>query len=152
MVQSLLRNPAEQERLMADTSLVPGAVEETLRWWTPVRSMAREVVQPIELGGRALAPGDGLLLLFSAGNRDRSYWGDDVDTFDIARPDASRNLGFGFGEHYCLGVHLARRESRVLFEELLRRVRRIEPEGSPTFRRSTLIAGFEELPVTLVSR
>ena len=152
MVQSLLLNPGEQQRLFQNPGLLGGAVEETLRWWTPVRSMARESVQPVTLGGSDISAGDGLLLLYSAGNRDRDFWGESVDTFDITRPDPSRHLGFGFGEHFCMGVHLARRETRALFTELLGKVSRIEATGPATPRRSTLIAGFDSLPVVLAPR
>jgi cytochrome P450 len=132
-----------------DPRLVSGAVEETLRWWTPVMSMARQAVTDVELRDKTIRAGEGVLLLYSAANRDADQWGEDAERFDVLRPEASRHLGFGFGEHFCLGAHLARQEARVLLEELTSRAIGIEVVGEPVLRRSPLIHTFDRLPVQL---
>jgi cytochrome P450 len=138
--------------VFADRALAGAAVEETLRWWTPVMSMARQAVRDVELRGRTIRAGEGVLLLYSASNRYADQWGADAEQFDVNRPDVSRHLAFGFGEHFCLGAHLARQETRVLLEELIERSRGIEVVGEPVLRRSPLIHTFDELPVRLVAR
>jgi cytochrome P450 len=125
-------------------------VEETMRWWTPVMSMARQAVVDVPLRDKVIRKGDGVLLLYPSANRDEERWGDDADEFRISRPDASGNLGFGIGEHFCVGVHLARREARVLLEELAARGRRLQVVGDPVLRPSPLIHTYDHLPVELV--
>jgi cytochrome P450 len=138
--------------VFADAGLAGAAVEETLRWWTPVMSMARQAVRDVELRGRTIRAGDGVLLLYSSANRDADLWGADAEQFDVHRKEVSRLLAFGFGEHFCLGAHLARQETRVLLEELIARATAIEVVGEPVLRRSPLIHTFDELPVRLVAR
>jgi cytochrome P450 len=137
--------------VFADAALAGAAVEETLRWWTPVMSMARQAVHDVDLRGRTIRAGDGVLLLYSAANRDADQWGADAEQFDVHRPEVARHLAFGFGEHFCLGAHLARQETRVLLEELIPRATAIEVVGEPVLRRSPLIHTFDELPVRLVA-
>ncbi len=118
----LMRNPDERQRLLAEPKLLPNAIEEMLRWWTPVQSFIRTAIVDTELRGKRIAAGDVLLLLYASANRDEEIWGDDADRFDVGRDHArKRQLAFGFGEHLCLGAPLARMEARVLFEELLAR-------------------------------
>jgi len=135
--------------VFADPALVSAAIEETLRWWTPVMSMARQAVADVELREKTIRAGDGVLLLYAAANRDEDQWGNDADRFDLLRPETSRHLGFGFGEHFCLGAHLARQEARVLLEELTARVAALEVVGAPALRRSPLIHTFDRLAVQL---
>ena len=142
----------QSSQLFADPGLAGAAVEETLRWWTPVMSMARQAVADVTLRDRTIRAGDGVLLLYSAANRDADQWGDDPDRFDLHRPELSRHLAFGFGEHFCLGAHLARQETRVLAEELVARAAAIDVVGAPVLRRSPLIHTFDELPVRLTPR
>jgi cytochrome P450 len=143
--------PDEASRFFADPTpaRAGNVVEETLRWWTPVMSMARKATTDVPLRDKVIREGDGVLLLYSAANRDEERW-DDVDTFDIDRPDASGQLGFGIGEHFCMGAHLARREGRIVLEELARRASGLERVGDGTMRASSLIHTYDEFPVRLV--
>jgi cytochrome P450 len=141
--------PDQAASLFADRSGSATAVEETLRWWTPVMSMARQAAEPTDLHGVTIQPGDGVLLAYASANRDEERWGPTAEEFDIHRADASSHLGFGFGEHFCMGAHLARREARILLEELATRYRRIEVVGDPTPRRSALVHTYDSLPVCL---
>lgn len=144
----LARNPDERRRILADRSLLPNAIEEMLRWWTPVQSFIRTATGDTELRGKRIAAGDVLLLLYASANRDEEVWGDDADRFDVGRDHARRrHLAFGFGEHLCLGAPLARMEARVLFEELLARFPAFEVAGEPELLHSRLMHGVERLPV-----
>jgi len=144
----LMRNPDQKRRVLAEAELLPNAVEEMLRWWTPVRSFTRTATQDTELRGRRITEGEVLLLLYGSANRDEEIWGEDADRFDIGRDHAhQRHLAFGFGEHLCLGAALARLEARVLFEELLKRHPNFELAGEPELLPSRLMHGVERLPV-----
>jgi cytochrome P450 len=151
MAACLDRFPAQADALYANPDLAGGAVEETLRWWTPVISMARQASTDVELRGRTMSAGEGVLLPYSSANRDEERWGPTAADFDIRRPDASNHLGFGFGAHFCIGAHLARREGRVVLEELCQRGRRIEIVGDGVPRRSSLVRTYDSLPVRLTS-
>ena len=140
----------QSAQLFADPALAGSIVEETMRWWTPVMSMAREATQDIPLRGKMIRKGDGVLLLYSSANRDEERWGDDAEDFRVDRPDASGQLGFGIGEHFCMGAHLARREARILLEELAARCRRLDRVGEGELRSSTLIHTYDRFPVELV--
>lgn len=117
----LLQNRAQWEKLHADPSLLPNAVEEMLRFVTPIQHFVRRVQHDTELAGKALRQGQYVALFYGSANRDESVFGRDSDQFDITRESARRHLAFGFGEHLCLGASLARLEARVMFEELLAR-------------------------------
>jgi cytochrome P450 len=144
--------PDQAAALFADPGLAGAAVEETLRWWTPVMSMARQATADVELRGKTIRAGDGVLLEYASANRDADQWGATADRFDLRRPEAARHLAFGFGEHFCLGAHLARLEARVMLEELVARADGIEVVGEPVLRRSPLIHTFDRLPVRLTPR
>jgi len=144
----LMRNPDEKRRLLSAPPLLPNAVEEMLRWWTPVQSFIRTATRDTELRGRPIAAGDVMLLLYASANRDEEVWGECADRFDVGRDHArQRHLAFGFGEHLCLGAPLARLEARVVFEELLARRPRFELAGEPEMLHSRLMHGVERLPV-----
>ena len=144
----LVQNPDQRRRLLAQPELLPNAVEEMLRWWTPVRSFVRTATHDTEPRGRRISEGQTLLLLYDSANRDEEVWGEDSDRFDVTRDHAhQRHLAFGFGEHLCLGAPLARLESRVLFQELLARHPRFELAGEPVHAPSRLMHGVERLPV-----
>ncbi|RIK99777.1 MAG: cytochrome P450 [Proteobacteria bacterium] len=148
----LARHPDQRARLLAERSLLPNAVEEMLRWWTPVQSFIRTATRDTELRGKRIREGDVMLLLYASANRDEEIWGDDADRFDVARDHArQRHLAFGFGEHLCLGAPLARLEARVVFEELCARFPRFELAGEPQLLHSRLIHGVERLPVAFRS-
>jgi cytochrome P450 len=139
--------PGMWRAMREDRSRIGTAIEEVLRWWTPVRSMARLTTRDAEVGGRTLREGDGVLLLYHAANRDEAIWGDDGDRFDASRNARMRHLAFGYGEHLCPGHFVARLEPRVVLEELLERFASVEPAGPPLYHHSTVMHGFEELPV-----
>ena len=150
-LEALLLHPEQLAMLAADRSLLPNAIEEMLRWVTPVRNMSRTATRDVELGGQSILAGDRVLLLYQAGNRDPEVF-DEPDRFDITRADAKDHLAFGAnGRHYCLGAQLARLELKVLLEEVLDRWPNIalaEPGGPRPERTGNFVLGIEELPVT----
>ena len=144
----LMRNPDQRRRLRDEPALLPNAVEEMLRWWSPVNSFIRTAARDTELRGRRIAEGEVMLLLYASANRDEEIWGEGADRFDVGRDHAhQRHLAFGFGEHLCLGAPLARLEARVLFEELLAQYPDFELAGEPERLHSRLMHGVEHLPV-----
>jgi cytochrome P450 len=149
LVQCLDVNPEQGERLFADPSLSDNAIEETLRWWTPVMSMARQAADDVELRGRTIRAGDGLLMAYASANRDADHWGPNAEDFDITRGDAAGHVGFGVGEHFCMGAALARREARFVLAEVLRRAKGVRVTGERVKRPSSLVNTFDRLDVTL---
>jgi cytochrome P450 family 142 subfamily A polypeptide 1 len=143
----LLKRPADWRWLGEDPRRVAVAVEEMLRWVTPIKNMNRTLTRDAELRGRKLREGDKLLLLYPAANRDPAKFRD-PETFDVKR-SPNEHVAFGFGAHYCLGASLARLELNVFFEEAVTRLRDIRPafEGEPPRRPSNFISGLEHLPV-----
>ena len=120
-VEELLAHPDQQARLSADPAgLMPGAVEEMLRWVSPIKNMARTATRDVELAGAQIREGQELLLLYASANRDEAVF-DDPETFDITR-SPNPHIAFGFGAHFCLGNQLARLELRVMVERLLARL------------------------------
>ncbi|MFL5351900.1 cytochrome P450 [Archangium sp.] len=120
---ALLRHPSEWERLQQDASLVPNAIEEMLRYDSPVQAILRVTTQDTEVAGHPLAKGTRVMLLLGAANRDpRRFPG--PDHFDVTR-DPQGHVSFGHGIHFCLGAPLARLEVKVVLEELLQRVHRL---------------------------
>jgi cytochrome P450 len=126
---ALMRNPDQRERLLAEPGLLGNAVEEMLRYVSPVRNFVRCATADVELRGRKIREGDYLALFYGSANRDEEVFGDDADAFDVARESARRHVAFGFGEHLCMGASLARLEGRVMFEELLARWPHFELAG-----------------------
>jgi cholest-4-en-3-one 26-monooxygenase len=122
--EQIVRHPSERERLARDPELLPGAVEEMLRWVSPVKSMNRTVTREIELEGQTLAVGDKLLLLYEAANFDETHFAD-PDTFEIER-SPNDHLAFGFGAHFCLGAALARLEVTTMIDRIVRRLPDLE--------------------------
>jgi cytochrome P450 len=144
-LQALLENPDQLARLQARPDLVPTAVDEMIRWVSPVRHFLRNLVEPYELGGQRLEAGERVLLSYWSANRDEAVF-DDPFRFDVAR-QPNRHLAFGFGAHYCLGALLAKMEMRALFGELIPRLRWIEPAGAAELTRSIFVGGHKHLPV-----
>ena len=142
---ALARDPAQFARVKKDRSLVPGIVEEAIRWTTPVQHFMRTAAHDTELGGVQIKAGDWLMINYVAANHDPAQF-DDPRTFDAARP-ANRHLAFGAGAHQCLGLHLARLEMRILFETLLDRVKTVEVAGIPKRAKSTFVGGLKTLPL-----
>jgi cytochrome P450 len=143
----LMAHPDERAELARDPSLLPAAVEEMVRWVSPIKSFARTARRDTEIREQKIAEGDFVVLSYSAANRDEEIFGDDADSFDIHRRSAAPHLGFGIGQHVCLGAHLARLEGRVIFEELLARYPHFELAGEIERTRSTLINGIDRMPV-----
>ena len=143
----LLKHPDQRRALARDPSAIPTAVEEMLRWTSPIQNMARTAARDVVLHGQKIEEGQKVLLLYPSANRDASIFPHPF-TFDIARAP-NEHLAFGFGAHFCLGANLARLELRVFFEEILRRMPDLELLGAdpPPLRASNFISGIEELPL-----
>jgi cytochrome P450 family 142 subfamily A polypeptide 1 len=149
----LLRNPAQKEALVRDPRKIPGAVEEMLRWVTPIQNMNRTATRDLDFHGAKIREGDKLLLLYPSANRDEQVFAE-PDRFDIAR-DPNEHLAFGgYGPHFCLGASLARLELRVMFEELLARLPDVQlaSAAAPPMRPSNFITGIERLPLRWAPR
>jgi cytochrome P450 len=149
LIECLDLHPAQADALFADSSLSDNTVEETLRWWTPVMSMARQAAHDVELRGKKVLEGQGLLMAYASANRDVDHWGPTAEDFDITRSDAAGHVGFGVGEHFCMGAALARREARFVLAEVLRRAKAVHVTGQRIKRESSLVNTFDRLDVTL---
>jgi cytochrome P450 len=143
----LCENPDERARLQADMSLLDCAVEEILRWTSPVHHMARRSLTEIQIRDQTLRPGESVLMWYPSANRDEDVFVDPY-RFDITR-SPNDHLAFGHHEHFCLGAGFAKKEMRVMFEELFARYPRIELAGKPERLRSNFINGIKRMPVTL---
>jgi cytochrome P450 len=132
--------PDQWRRLTSDIGLLNSAVEELLRYTSPVISFMRTATRDTELGGQAIAQGEPLLLLFGSADRDEEVFGPDAGELDVGR-DPNPHVAFGFGNHFCLGATLARLEGRVVLEELLARFSSIERVGPVERSGSSVIAG-----------
>ena len=143
----LLSDPDQRARLAADRSLLPGAVEEMLRWVSPIKNMNRTATRDVELGGQVIGEGDPVLLLYPSANRDEDVF-DDPFRFDIER-SPNDHVAFGFGTHFCMGASLARMELACMVDHLLRRLPDLElvTPDEPAFRPANFVSGYEHLPV-----
>ena len=144
---ALLQHPDQLELLRREARAIPAAVEEILRWANPLHYFRRTAMVDTELGGQAIAAGEKVAMIYTAANRDPAVF-NDPHRFDISR-DPNPHLSFGIATHFCLGVHLARLEGRVFFEETLARWPDIELAGEPTRQRSNLNNSLKTLPVTI---
>ena len=142
---ALIQNPAELAKLKADPSLIPQAIEEMIRWVTPVKHFMRTATEDCELGGKAVKEGDGLALFYWSGNRDAEVF-DEPFAFKVDRAN-NPQVAFGNGIHLCLGLHLARMELRILFTELLSRLESVELAGTPKNSTSVFVSGLKTLPI-----
>jgi cytochrome P450 len=147
---ALSTHPEQWAALRADRSLVPAAVEELLRWTTPVISFMRTATSDCIIRGQPVAEGDPMLLIYAAANRDEEVFGADADRFRIDRAP-NPQLSFGFGPHFCLGAALARLEGRVVLGELLDRFDTISPAGDVERTPSPVIAGVRRAPLVFQS-
>jgi cholest-4-en-3-one 26-monooxygenase len=147
-VLALIEQPGAWDTVKSDVSLVPTAVEEILRWGTPVNNFRRTATGDVELHGVQIRDGDAVAMFYASANRDEEVF-DDPFRFDVTR-DPNPHVTFGGGgPHFCLGANLARLEMRILFEELTTRASSIELAGEVTKLRSNFIHGIKTLPVTL---
>ncbi|MDQ1375543.1 MAG: cholest-4-en-3-one 26-monooxygenase, partial [Actinomycetota bacterium] len=145
-MQALMEHPDQYALLREDPSLVDSAVEEMLRWASPVMHFRRTASRDCEIGGQPIAQGDKVVIWYISANRDEKVW-DDPYTFDITRQDNQHVSFGGGGPHFCLGANLARMEARVMFREIIERFEIIEPAGDVARLRSNFINGIKHLPV-----
>ena len=144
-MQALCECPAERERLLARRELLPTAVDEMVRWVSPVMQFRRTAQRDTELAGQKIREGEKVVMYYGAANRDERVF-PNADRFDVAR-DPNPHLGFGIGVHFCLGASLARMEMRVMFEELLWRLPDLEMTAPVTHLKSNFINGRKSMPV-----
>jgi cytochrome P450 len=142
---ALLEHPPAQEELRADLTLLPTAIEELLRWWTPVMTFRRTAGADSRLGGIEVQAGQKVVVSFVSANRDESVF-ENPDRLDIRR-HPNPHFVFGHGPHFCLGAHLARVQARALFAEVLTRMGRLEYDGTPAYLQSNFQRGVKRLPV-----
>jgi cytochrome P450 len=142
---ALLEYPAAQDLLRAEPSRLDAAVEEMLRWWTPVMLFRRTATADARIAGVPVRAGDKVVVSFASANRDEAVFVD-PDSFDPSR-QPNPHLTFGHGPHFCLGAHLARVQMKALFAELLAHTTVIEYAGQPTYLRSTFQRGVKHLPI-----
>jgi cytochrome P450 len=148
-VEALARHPDQRAQLVGDPSLLPGAVEEMLRWVTPIQAFGRTPVVDVEIAGIQVAAGEFVVLLYASANRDEEVFGPTADRFEVARPHLPTHQAVGVGEHACRGAGLARLEARIFFDELLTRHPGFTLDGEPDYTSSTLVSGARTLPVRL---
>jgi len=144
---ALSRDPEQFARVRADRSLLPGIVEEAIRWTTPVQHFMRMAAHDCEIAGVGIAAGDWLMINYVAANHDPAQFAN-PRRFEAAR-SPNRHLAFGAGAHQCLGLHLARLEMRILFETLLDRIATVEPAGEAKRASSTFVGGLKTLPLRI---
>lgn len=135
------------DALLADRRKLDSAIEEMLRWVSPIKNMARTATKDVELAGHVIRAGEKLLLLYPSANRDEAVFENPFE-FDIQRTP-NEHVAFGFGTHFCMGANLARLELRVIFEELLDRLPeiRLASPHEPSYRPANFVSGYESLPV-----
>ena len=143
--------PEQYDKLTADPGLVPRMVPEIIRWQTPLSYMRRTATKDCEIRDKQILEGDQVLMWYVSANRDEDVF-DRADVIDIERPNADRQLSFGYGIHYCMGSRLAELQLRVLWEEILPRFSRIEIQGEPERTFSSFVHGYTNLPVTVTRR
>jgi cytochrome P450 len=143
---ALAAHPEQWAALRADPELIPGAVEELLRWTTPVISFMRTATADCSVRGQAVAAGDPMLLLYASANRDEEVFGADADRLRVDR-HPNPHVSFGFGPHFCLGAALARLEGRVVLSELVTRYASLTPAGPVERTASPVIAGVRHAPL-----
>ncbi|MDQ0078572.1 cytochrome P450 [Arthrobacter oryzae] len=146
-IEQFARHPEQLEAVRADPSLIPGVVDEALRWASPVKHFFRIVAEDTEFAGRKLSAGDGVMLMYPSANRDEEVF-ERPNEFDITRKP-NKHLAFGFGPHQCVGQHVAKLEMRVLLEELLPRLAKVELLGEPQFVAANFLSGPKSLPVRI---
>ncbi len=146
-MMALASDPDQFARVKEDRTLLPGIVEEAIRWTSPVQHFMRTAAEDVELGGQQIKKGDWLMINYVAANHDPAQF-DNPRKFDAAR-SPNRHLAFGAGAHQCLGLHLARLEMGILFEELLNRIDEVELAGQARRASSTFVGGLKSLPLRI---
>lgn len=146
----LAENPDQTALLRDDRTLVPNAVEEFLRLTSPIAAFARTAIEPVKVRGQAIEKGDYVVMLYAAANRDEEVW-KSPHRCDVTREFDATHVAFGFGEHFCLGAHLARREARLVLDQLLARYSHFELAGPVVRKPSTADVGFESVPIAFTA-
>jgi cytochrome P450 len=144
-MRALIDNPAELDRLRSDPGLMGTAVEEMIRWSTPVKEFMRTASADTQVRGVDIAKGESVYLAYVSGNRDEEVFTDPF-RFDVGR-DPNKHVAFGYGVHFCLGAALARMEMNSLFTELVARLASIELTGAPELSATTFVGGLKHLPI-----
>ena len=134
--KALIEHPDQLALLQREPERIANAVDEMIRYVSPVRHFMRTAQADTEVGGVKIAKGDWLYLSYLAANRDPAVF-EDPNRFDVTRTNADRHVAFGFGAHFCLGAQLARMELRTVFRDLLPRLASIELAGTPTSMKTT---------------
>lgn len=149
-LQALIEHPEQLALLKARPEHIPTAVDEIIRWVTPVKHFMRTANEDAEVGGRTIRAGESVLLSYPSANRDESVF-DSPMTFDVTR-SPNKHLAFGFGVHYCLGALLARMELRALLTELVPRLDHVELAGEPALMKTLFVGGLKRLPIKYTVR
>jgi cytochrome P450 len=144
-VLTLCEHPDQKAKLLNDMTLLPGAIEEILRWVSPVMHMARNTLEDTQVGNQLIKAGERVVMWYPSVNRDEDVF-PNSGLFDITRTP-NDHLAFGIGEHFCLGAGFAKLELRVLYEEMFRRFPDIELAGPVQRLRSNFIGGIKHLPI-----
>jgi cytochrome P450 len=144
-LHALIENPGELTRLRENPDLMGTAVEEMIRWTTPVKEFMRTAAEDAEVRGVPIAKGESVYLAYVSGNRDEDVF-DEPFRFDVGR-DPNKHVAFGYGVHFCLGAALARMEMNSLFTELVPRLQSIELAGEPELTATTFVGGLKHLPI-----
>jgi cytochrome P450 len=142
---ALAEDPAQFERVKANPDLIPGLVDEAIRWMTPVKHFMRSATADTELGGRKIAKGDWLMLCYASGNRDEDVFEEPYRFRCDRKPN--RHVAFGYGAHLCLGQYLAKLEMKILFEELLPRLKSVALDGEVRMTQAYFVNGPKKLPI-----
>ncbi len=142
---ALAENPDQLAKVKASMNLIPGLVDESIRWTTPVRHFMRTAARDTDVNGRKVAKGDWLMLCYPSGNRDEDVF-EDPFAFRVDR-NPNRHLAFGYGAHVCLGQHLAKMEMRILWEEVLPRLKSVELAGEAKLSEANFVNGPKKLPI-----
>jgi cytochrome P450 len=146
---ALLRHPAQLARLRADPALVGNAVEEMLRYDSPVQASRRITLEPVTVGGSTIPAGAFVMVSLASANRDERFWGADADELRLDRENARQHVSFGAGHHHCLGASLARLEAAIAFERLLDRFPDLELAGDVVWNGRINLRGPAHLPVAV---
>ena len=144
-VLALIENPNELKKLKDNPSIMPMAIDETIRWVTPVKNFFRTATEDCLIGEKKIKKGDSILLVYPSGNRDEEVF-DEPFKFKVDR-SPNKHLAFGYGAHLCLGKHLAKMEMEILYKELFKRIEKIELNGEPSWVKASFVSGLKSLPV-----
>jgi len=144
-VLALIENPNEFKKLKDNPSIMPMAIDEAIRWVTPVKNFFRTATEDCLIGGKEVKKGDSILLVYPSGNRDEEVF-DEPFKFKVDR-SPNKHLAFGYGAHLCLGKHLAKMEMEILYKELFKRIEKIELNGDPSWVKASFVSGLKSLPI-----